>query len=443
MTINSLEILALIAALIGFAILWFLDHKKHVDFGILTLLATAFGILIGVVFHGHYSYVAVFGRIFTAVLNAFVVPLLLVSVIASVTNLSDTLKFRSIGLRSVLHLALQTALASAITIVFAKALNIGAGFSYTAAEDAAVKEVPSFADTLIALFPSNIADNWANNRVLPIIIFSLILGLAYNSIVKEHPEVQSFKTFLDAANKVLQTAIISVIDFTPYAVLSLIARAVGRADAASLLPLLVVLVLSYLLCGIFIFIVEPLFLRSHGLSPLPFLRKFAPAAIVAFTSQSSTGTLPVTTTQLKNELGVNENVADFTATLGTTIGMPGCAGIWPTITAVFVIHSLGLNYSLPQYLFLILLSVIVSAGTIGVPGTATITATALFAAAGLPVEYVILFSPISSIVDMARTATNVTASGIVTVLVAKETGNLNEELYYGKSAVKAEVAVAK
>lgn len=429
MGINSLELAALIAALIGFAIIWYLDNKKQLDFGILTLLAAGFGILIGVVFHGHYSYVAVFGRIFTSVLNSLVVPLLLVSVISSVSNLSDTIKFRSIGLRSVLHLALQTAIASAITIIAANALNIGAGFSYTVSGDAAIKEVPAFTDTLISLFPSNIADNWANNRVMPIIIFSLIIGLSYNSVVKEHPELKTFKNLVDALNRVLQTAIIYVVDFTPYAVLSLIARAVGRADAASLLPLLMVLLLSYLLCAVFIFVVEPILLKSHGLSPVSFLRKFSPASIVAFTSQSSTGTLPVTTTQLKSRLGVNEDVADFTATLGTTLGMPGCAGIWPTITAVFVIHSLGLDYGIGQYLFIILLSVLVSAGTIGVPGTATITATALFAAAGLPVEYVVLFSPISSIVDMARTATNVTAAGVVSVLVAKETGNLDIDAY--------------
>ena len=127
----------------------------------------------------------------------------------------------------------------------------------------------------------------------------------------------------------------------------------------------------------------------------------------------------VTVSKLKEDIGVDGDVAAFTAGLGANLGIPGCAGIWPVLLAVFTINQQGISYSAGQYVLLIALTLLVSIGTVGVPGTATITATALFAAAGLPVELIVLFSPISAIVHMARTATNVV--GAATVLTA-ETG---------------------
>jgi hypothetical protein len=116
--------------------------------------------------------------------------------------------------------------------------------------------------------------------------------------------------------------------------------------------------------------------------------------------------------------------------------MPGCAGIWPTLLAVFAIHGLGIDYSIGQYIILILITTLVSIGTVGVPGTATITATAVFAAAGLPIEIIVLMTPISSIVDMARTATNVSASATTALIVAKKEGELDMDQYNGRKSDK-------
>ena len=151
--------------------------------------------------------------------------------------------------------------------------------------------------------------------------------------------------------------------------------------------------------------------------------------------------LPVTVNQLTKKLGVNEDIAAFGASLGANLGMPGCAGVWPTLLAVFTIHLLGIDYTPVQYAFLVVLAVVVSIGTVGVPGTATITATALFAAAGLPVEAIILLSPISSIADMARTATNVVGAAAATTLVAATEGQLDKAVYNGEAGAPAAEAV--
>lgn len=212
--------------------------------------------------------------------------------------------------------------------------------------------------------------------------------------------------------------------------------------SAVVIPLLSVLVLAYILCAIQLFVVEGVLVKLVGkLDPVRFFKGIWPAATVAFTSQSSVGTIPVTVNQLTKKLGVNEDVAAFGASLGANLGMPGCAGIWPTLLAVFTIHLLGIEYTPVQYAFLVVLAVVVSIGTVGVPGTATITATALFAAAGLPVEAIILLSPISSIVDMARTATNVVGAAAATTLVAATEGQLDEAVYNGEAEVPAAEAV--
>lgn len=432
MDIQVLKIGALALTLLFFAILYFLGKKKNVDFGVLTILATGFGIIVGLVFKENFEYVAVFGTIFTNIISAMVVPLLLFSIISSITNLGESVHLKKIGLKSVFFLLLNNLTASVITLIAAVALQVGRGFPYQTVTDYKAAEVPTFIDTIVSLFPQNLITQWGEGKVVPIVIFAILIAAAYNQFGKDKEDVKPFKTFIDAGNKVLGQAIGWIMDFTPYAVLSLIARAVGRTEIADLLPLMGVMVLAYLLCAIQLFGVESLLIRFVGkLNPFIFLKKIAPAGIVAFTSQSSVGTIPVTVRQLEKELGVDGDIASFTAGLGANLGMPGCAGMWPVLLAVFSVNVLGLDYSLTQYAFLILLSLVVSVGTVGVPGTATISATAVFSAAGLPIELIVLLAPISSIVDMARTATNVVGAATASVLVAKTEGHLNEDIYQG------------
>lgn len=432
MSVDFLDLGALALAFAFFALLYYL-HKKHVDFGIRTILAVGLGLIVGLVFKGHHTYVAAIGTIYTHVISAAVIPLLVFSIISSITNLGNSVRLKKIGLKTVFFLVLNTFFASLITLLAGVATNIGHGINYELATDYTAKEVPTFVDTVISLFPQNLASHWANGEVVPIVVFALLVAVSYNKAAAKKPEeVAPFKKFIDAGDVVMGRVVSTVISFTPYAVLSLIARAVSRSNPADLLPLLSVLVLAYILCAVQSFVVEGLLIQFVGhLSAARFFKGIWPAATVAFTSQSSVGTIPVTVNQLTQKLGVNEDVASFGASLGANLGMPGCAGVWPTLLAVFTIHLLGIEYTPVQYAFLVVLAVVVSIGTVGVPGTATITATALFAAAGLPVEAIVLLSPISSIVDMARTATNVIGAAAATTLVAASEGQLDTQIYNG------------
>ena len=411
MSVEILDQAALALTAVFFALLYYLHKKKHVDFGVRTILAVGLGLIVGLVFKGHHTYVAAVGTIYAHVVSAVVIPLLIFSIISSITNLGNSVRLKNIGLKTVFFLVLNTFFARLITV--------------------------------ISLFPQNLASHWANGEVVPIVVFCILVAISYNKIAAKKPEeVAPFKKFIDAGDVVMGRVVSYVISFTPYAVLSLIARAVSRSSPADLVPLLSVLVLAYVLCTIQAFVVEGALIKIVGkLDPVQFFKGVWPAGTVAFTSQSSVGTIPVTVNQLTKKLGVNEDIAAFGASLGANLGMPGCAGVWPTLLAVFTIHLLGIDYTPVQYAFLVVLAVVVSIGTVGVPGTATITATALFAAAGLPVEAIILLSPISSIADMARTATNVVGAAAATTLVATTEGQLDKAVYNGKVEAPAAEAV--
>ena len=390
MSVEILDLAALALTAVFFALLYYLHKKKHVDFGVRTILAVGLGLIVGLVFKGHHTYVAAVGTIYAHVVSAVVIPLLIFSIISSITNLGNSVRLKNIGLKTVFFLVLNTFFASLITLIAGVVTNVGHGVKYELATDYTAKEVPTFVDTVISLFPQNLASHWANGEVVPIVVFCILVAISYNKIAAKKPEeVAPFKKFIDAGDVVMGRVVSYVISFTPYAVLSLIARAVSRSSPTDLVPLLSVLVLAYVLCAIQAFVVEGALIKIVGkLDPVRFFK-----------------------------------------------------GVWPTLLAVFTIHLLGIDYTPVQYAFLVVLAVVVSIGTVGVPGTATITATALFAAAGLPVEAIILLSPISSIADMARTATNVVGAAAATTLVAATEGQLDKAVYNGEVEVPAAEAV--
>lgn len=429
MNTDFIAIGALIVAILLIGFLIFLSRKK-VDFGLRTIIALVFGVILGVIFSGHTTYIKPIGTVYANLISAFVVPLLLFSVISSVTNLENINKLKTIGLKSASLLVFTTFIASILTIVVSLFLKVGKGASITLPTDYVAKEVPNITQVVIDLFPKNFFNQASNNAIVPIIIFSLLVGIAVVSLSTKDPQgVKPFKDFIDSASKVINTVISYIIEFTPYAVLSLVANAVSNNGADKLLPLIFVLLVAYLLCFIQTFGVNSVLVGLLAkLNPIKFFKHIWPAQVIAFTTQSSIGTIPATDKCLR-KAGVSESITSFVVPLGANVGMPGCAGIWPALLAVFAINGINIEYSIGQYIFLVLITTLVSIGTVGVPGTSTITATAVFAAAGLPIEIIVILAPISSIVDMARTATNVSAAAASALIIAKNENELDLEKY--------------
>jgi Na+/H+-dicarboxylate symporter len=300
-------------------------------------------------------------------------------------------------------------------------------------------QLTSIADVITGFFPSNLVADFSDNRILPIIVATAAVAIAYVLVADKNPALtRPFKSLIDAVKLIVFKAVEWVIALTPYAVLALVVSAtaggVNRGGLAwALLGLLLVAVVALALDT---WAINYVLLRAFArVRPGIFFRKIAPAQLVAFSTQSSVGTLPVTTQVLTRGIGVSEEVAGFTAPLGTTIGMPGCAGIWPILVAIFAIHGLGLTYGVGDYALLVATGLLVSLGTAGVPGTATITSASVLAALGLPLEVVLLVVPISAIADTARTASNVTAAAVAATIVAREEGALDDAVFSGTTVV--------
>lgn len=429
MIIDFLALGALVLAIIFIGGLVFLK-KKNIDFGIRTIVALVFGLIIGISFQGHTKYIQPIGSLYANTISAFVIPLLFFSVISSVSNLESLKRLKTIGAKSIVLLTSTTFIASILTIIISLAFGIGKGSVVSLPTEYEARQVPEFTQVIVDLFPKNFFAQASTNTVVPIIIFSLFIGVAVVVLSTKEPNgVKPFRDFIDSATKVMNTAVSFIIEFTPYAVMAFIANAVSKNGPAKLLPLLSVLVVAYLLCALQTFGVNSILIGAFArLNPLKFFKHVWPAMVIGFTTQSSIGTIPANQKCLK-KAGVSDSISSFAVPLGANIGMPGCAGIWPTILAIYAIQSLNIEYSFVQYILLILITTLISLGTAGVPGTATITATAVFAAAGLPIEIIVILTPISSIVDMARTATNVTTSATSALIVAKSEGELDLAKY--------------
>lgn len=420
-------------------------NRRRFNFSLLTLGALGVGVGIGLLGRGHAEWIEPIGRIYINLLLASVAPLVVVSIIASITSLGSLEKLRTVGVRSFGWLMLTNVIAVLLTLGVALALGIGSGVNETlGGEELSVLQnsVQSFTDVVVDFFPVNVVGDLGANHIIPIILISMAVAIAYLAVArKDAKAVRPFRTGIEALRLVIYKAVGYVIKLTPYAVLALtatvVANSVNLTDKFwSLLGLLGV---AWAVCFVDTYLVNGVLLRTAAnLSPVAFFRKIAPAQLTAFTTQSSVGSLPVTTSMLTGRVGVHPEVAHFTAPLGTSIGMPGCSGIWPILIAVWGINAYNLNYSIQDYLVLALLATIVSIGVAGVPGTATVAAATVLAAAGLPLEFIAVTLPISMIADMARTATNVTAAATSATIVARQVGLLNDDIFDGRATFDEE-----
>jgi len=416
-------------------------RRRHVNFSVITLIALGAGIPIGLVAGNHTQYIDPIGQIYINVLLACVGPLILVAIVSSVTSLGSLAKLRSIGLRSIFWLMLSNALGVVLALGMGLALQPGKGvhdtLGHAGSLDVIQSSVQSFTDVVVSFFPTNVAQNFASNDILPIIMIALALSIAYLSIAEKKPEkVRLFRDGAEALKLVIFKAVGYVIRLTPYAIVALTASVVGGSTnlGHEFWSLVGLLAITWVACALHTYVLNGVMLRVFANVPvIAFFRKMFPAQLTAFTTQSSVGSLPVTTAQLTRKVGVHPEIAHFTAPLGTTIGMPGCAGIWPVLIAVWGINAYDIHYTPRDYVVLALLGVLVSVGTAGVPAAATVAAATVFAAAGLPLEFVAVTLPISTIADMARTTTNVTAAAVAATVVARQTDLLDDEIFTGRA----------
>ena len=430
--INLAVLGVVVAAFVGLREL----RKRRVNFSLITLTALLIGIPIGFFAQGHASYIEPIGRIYINVLLAAVAPLIVLSIISSITSLGSLAQLKSIGVRSIVWLLVSNALGVVLALGLGLFSEIGKGVGETlGGQELSVlkNSVQNFGDVFVNFFPTNIVSDVAGNHIIPLILIAVTVSIAYLALAERRlKEVKGFRDNVESLKLVVFKAVQYVIKLTPYAVLSLTTQVVANTKnlGPQFFSLIGLLGLTWLACVLHTFGINSVLLRVFAkVSPLRFFKKIFPAQLTAFTTQSSLGTLPVTTDLLTRKIGVHPEIAHFTAPLGTAVGMPGCAGIWPILISVWGINAYGIQYSLLNYAVLAVFATIVSIGTAGVPGAATVSSATVLAAVGLPLEFIAVTLPISLIADMARTATNVTAASVSSTIVARQVGLLDDSVF--------------
>jgi len=389
------------------------------------------------------------GSLYVALITMIAVPLVFFAVINAVASLSGQKSIAALAGRTFAWFALTAVLAVGVGLASGWLLQPGSGVGQLRmAADYTPKDVPGAVDMLLNLVPANpfqalggaatakLADGTKvlvprSGTVLQVIFFAGLVGFA---MVKLGDKVAGIRKVVGEASDLMIQVTRYVLEFTPFGTFGLIAALVGGYGFEQLRPLLSFAVALYAACAFHIVVVYGGLLLAHGLNPLKFFRGASPGMQVAFVASSSFAALPASLRSVTHNLGVDKDYAAFAVPLGATIKMDGCGAIYPALAAVFISQYAGIELSLSQYLIIALASVLGSFGTAGVPGTAVIMATVVLSAANLPLETIGYLYAIDRILDMMRTMTNVTGQMLVPVLVAKETGLLDQAVYDNPSS---------
>ncbi|MDK0862572.1 dicarboxylate/amino acid:cation symporter [Clostridium perfringens] len=416
--INIKLILAIVLSILATYAIYKI-RKITNKFSFATLTALTLGVVLGIIFKENILFLDTVGKAYMSLIKMIVVPLVVTSLITSIVRLENLDTLKSIGLKTFTVLLGTTGAAAFIGIIVASSLKLGQGLRFIGAENFKAREIPGFSKVLIDMLPSNPLAAIVENKIIPIVIFSMFIAIALvieDNINKE--KAKPFKDFILSAYDIVLRITKMVLRIIPYGVFALIATAAAKNGMDTLMLLIWVILAVYIAAFLqFLFVYTPLISFVARMNPLKFFKGIFPAQVVAFTSQSSYGTLPVTIKSLVEGVGVSENIASFVAPLGSTIGLNGCGGFYPAIVAIFAANVFNVELTIYSYILIVLTAIISSIGIAGVPGSATMSTTVMLAALGLPIEALAMVIAVDSIIDMIRTATNVTGASVAALVV--------------------------
>lgn len=446
--INILAMLALVYSL-------YYMQRKGVNFGIRVMVGMVLGILFGGVLQSLFggsstiikqsnSWFDLIGSGYVRLLKMIVMPLIIVSIISAITNIKDMKILGKAGGLIIGILLFTTAIAGLIGASSSLAFHLSAeGLQVGEAELGATKSVEGkltafqtkpIQQQLIEIIPTNpfyALTGQGSADTLSVVFFSALIGIAVLSIKQSKPQsAEFFMKVMKTANDVVMQLVDFVLLLTPYGVLALMTKFVSTSNYADIYKLIQFVVASYLAL-ILMFIVHLIILSFMGFNPFTYIKKVIPVLIFAFTSRTSAGTLPLTIEALINKLGVPSGYANLSASFGVSIGQNGCAGIYPAMLAVMVAPTVGINpLEISFLLKLVIIVAIGSFGIAGVGGGATFAALVVLSTMGLPVGIVGLLIAIEPLIDMGRTALNVSGAMIAGIASSKIMGEMDTETYH-------------
>lgn len=369
---------------------------------------------------------SIVGKLFVNSLKMLVVPLVLISLICGVCGIGDIRLLGRIGTKTFFIYMFTTALAIATAIGLGSLFGIGKGMDLVAETTFEAKDAPPLIDVFSNIVPSNPISAMANGDMLSIIFFAILIGI---SILMVGKPAKGLVQSLELINEVILKMVTIIMNLAPYGVFALLVKAMSELGLDLMLSLFgyVAVLVGSLAFHFFITMMIVLKLFS-GLSVKTFLAKMREVQIFAFSTSSSNATIPVSLRTVTKRMGVNNSVASFTIPFGATINMDGTAIMQGTAT-IFIANLYGIDLGITEYLTVILMSVLASVGTAGVPGVGLIMLSMVFAQVGLPIEGIGLILGVDRLLDMLRTAINVGGDAAVTAIVAKSEGKMDLAIY--------------
>ncbi|MCJ7841520.1 L-cystine transporter [Lederbergia sp. NSJ-179] len=451
---DTLWIIVNIILFLLFIGLLFYMQKKHLSFSKRVFAALGLGIVLGLYIHLIYGtesnvtthsieWFNIVGSGYISFLKMIVMPLVFISIVSAFTKLKLTSNLGKISALVIGILIGTTAIAAAVGIATALGFDLeGIELEAGEAESARNTELEqtvgdvenmTIPQQIISLFPQNPFMELTGARptsTIAVVIFAAIIGIAYLGVKRKEPEhADFFAKIIETIYTIVMRVVTLILRLTPYGVLALMAKVTATSDYSAIIKLGKFVIASYVAL-IIMFVIHLLLLLLAGRNPLTYIKKTMPALTFAFTSRSSAGTLPLNIKTQHQELGVSEGIANFAGSFGLSIGQNGCAGIYPAMLAIMVAPTAGVNPLDPVFLgTLILIVAISSFGVAGVGGGATFAALLVLSALDLPIGIVGLLISVEPLIDMGRTALNVSGSMTAGVLTSKVTGELDENVY--------------
>lgn len=415
-----------------------MNQNKKVSLTIKILAGLVLGIVFGIIanlFFGKTLNNAIIkwtlepaGAMFLRGIKMLVVPLVLCSLICGTASVGDVKKLGRVGIKTLIYYTTTTAIAISIAIGVATIIKPGSGGAglISSVENFKASEAPFIMDVFVNMIPTNPIESLVKGEMLQIITFAILFGIAATLIGKT---VEPMINVIKQINEVLLKIIGIVMLFAPIGVFALISKVIMLQGTDVLLKLLKYGVTIILVLAIQTVLVYGTALKVIGhVSPVKFFKKFWAVMVVAFSTSSSNATIPMNLETCKEKLGVPESIASFTIPLGATINMDGTA-IMQGVATVFISQVYGIPLTINQLLMVVLTATLASVGTAGVPGVGLITLSMVLQQVGLPVEGITLVLGIDRILDMIRTAVNVTGDASATVIMATSENELDLDVY--------------
>ena len=398
-----------------------MQKQERMSLAMQIFIGLALGIIVGLIFmftgkaEWAENYIKPFGTIFLNLLKFIVVPIVLTSIISGVISMSDIKKVGSIGWKTVVYYMCTTAFAVVIGLILANIFKGSFHVLQTSGLEYEASASVSFMDTLVGIFPSNFIQPMVDATMLQVIVIALFFGFG---IIVAGEKGKPLAKGINSLAEVSMAVMSMILKLSPYGVFCLIIPVVAVNGPEILGSLAMVLLAAYIAYIIHAVVVYSTTVKTMGgVSPIQFFKGMAPAMIMAFSSASSVGTLPLNL-ECAEKLGARRDVASFVLPLGATINMDGTA-IYQGVCAIFIATCYGVDLTLGQMVTIVLTATLASIGTAGVPGAGMVMLAMVLQSVGLPVEGIALVAGVDRIFDMGRTTVNITGDAACSIIISR------------------------